>query len=431
MTQPRPSTSNISTGLVSESITAGSNPPPLSFVNALPPSISFPTITAQHLNVARNMLGQTPQVIDPSLQFSSINSLVDQLNPPPAKQPRMEAPQIAQDADAYDTYDDDDDSKPGSKKTRGRVRIKMEYIQNKLRRYTTFSKRKSGIMKKAYELATLTGTQVMLLVASETGHVYTFATPKLQPMITSESGKALIQTCLNSPDPPFRQDQQGDNIRFSQQGFEETELSYPAMQDIISPKGMMQEVPVTTMSMPTHGAVLGPVVRVPFGMQLQSQHQLPISQGNNMLFGQQFIPSNSAPSHSTMVSSQPSSPPRHVGSPIMTAHSPPTMHRMSPSHTPYSQPSPMPSQPHMTVEDAGSPPSHMAGSPLRQGSPHHFPQEHLLPPLESYDAHHSPHGSPLRQQNYSPMTSSRNPSPVYSNHGSPSHIPMGHPMPRM
>ena len=44
------------------------------------------------------------------------------------------------------------------------------------------------------------GTQVMLLVASETGHVYTFATKKLQPMITSEAGKALIQTCLNSPE---------------------------------------------------------------------------------------------------------------------------------------------------------------------------------------------------------------------------------------
>ena len=45
----------------------------------------------------------------------------------------------------------------------------------------------------AYELSTLTGTQVMLLVASETGHVYTFATRKLQPMITSDTGKALIQ----------------------------------------------------------------------------------------------------------------------------------------------------------------------------------------------------------------------------------------------
>jgi len=35
---------------------------------------------------------------------------------------------------------------------------------------------------------------MMLLVASETGHVYTFATKKLQPIITSEAGKALIQT---------------------------------------------------------------------------------------------------------------------------------------------------------------------------------------------------------------------------------------------
>lgn len=42
-------------------------------------------------------------------------------------------------------------AKPG-KKTRGRVKIKMEFIDNKLRRYTTFSKRKTGIMKKVRSL---------------------------------------------------------------------------------------------------------------------------------------------------------------------------------------------------------------------------------------------------------------------------------------
>lgn len=43
----------------------------------------------------------------------------------------------------------DEKPKPApGKKTRGRVKIEMQYIQNKLRRYTTFSKRKSGIMKK-------------------------------------------------------------------------------------------------------------------------------------------------------------------------------------------------------------------------------------------------------------------------------------------
>lgn len=80
-------------------------------------------------------------------------------------------------------------------------------------------------LPQAYELSTLTGTQVLLLVASETGHVYTFATRKLQPMITSETGKALIQTCLNSPDSPPRTDPSMDQ-RMSATGFEETDLTY-------------------------------------------------------------------------------------------------------------------------------------------------------------------------------------------------------------
>jgi hypothetical protein len=41
------------------------------------------------------------------------------------------------------------------KKTKGRVKIKMEFIDNKLRRYTTFSKRKTGIMKKVTPLPPL------------------------------------------------------------------------------------------------------------------------------------------------------------------------------------------------------------------------------------------------------------------------------------
>jgi len=83
---------------------------------------------------------------------------------------------------------------------KGRRKINIEFIEDKSRRLITFSKRKAGIMKKAYELATLTGTQVLLLVASETGHVYTFATPTLQPLITQSEGKGFIQTCLNSDD---------------------------------------------------------------------------------------------------------------------------------------------------------------------------------------------------------------------------------------
>lgn len=47
----------------------------------------------------------------------------------------------------------------------------------------------------AYELSVLTGTQVLLLVVSETGLVYTFTTPKLQPLVTKAEGKNLIQVC--------------------------------------------------------------------------------------------------------------------------------------------------------------------------------------------------------------------------------------------
>ncbi|KAL4984403.1 SRF-type transcription factor (DNA-binding and dimerization domain)-domain-containing protein [Aspergillus falconensis] len=93
--------------------------------------------------------------------------------------------------------DDDDEDKTG----RERRKIEIKFIQDKSRRHITFSKRKAGIMKKAYELSVLTGTQVLLLVVSETGLVYTFTTPKLQPLVTKPEGKNLIQACLNAPDP--------------------------------------------------------------------------------------------------------------------------------------------------------------------------------------------------------------------------------------
>ncbi|KAK6537752.1 transcription factor of the MADS box, variant 2 [Orbilia ellipsospora] len=98
---------------------------------------------------------------------------------------------------SQDEDDDDDDSKPG----RERRKIEIKFIQDKSRRHITFSKRKAGIMKKAYELSVLTGTQVLLLVVSETGLVYTFTTPKLQPLVTRAEGKNLIQACLNAPEP--------------------------------------------------------------------------------------------------------------------------------------------------------------------------------------------------------------------------------------
>ena len=73
------------------------------------------------------------------------------------------------------------------------------------------------------------------MVASETGHVYTFATPKLQPMITSEAGKALIQTCLHQPDPVLQNIDRGEpngSGRMCSSGYEETDLGrYTTLSD--------------------------------------------------------------------------------------------------------------------------------------------------------------------------------------------------------
>ncbi|XP_047459070.1 serum response factor b isoform X4 [Mugil cephalus] len=180
-------------------------------------------------------------------------------------------------------------AKPG-KKTRGRVKIKMEFIDNKLRRYTTFSKRKTGIMKKAYELSTLTGTQVLLLVASETGHVYTFATRKLQPMITSETGKALIQTCLNSPDSPPRSDPSMDQ-RMSATGFEETDLTYQVSEsesmgdskDALKPTFTVASLPGTVSSAQSTVPTTSTTMQVSTGPSFPITNYLaPVSANSNV-----------------------------------------------------------------------------------------------------------------------------------------------------
>ncbi|KAJ8080490.1 transcription factor of the MADS box [Marasmius tenuissimus] len=137
------------------------------------------------------------QRLDPMSAGNPVQQDPHSLNPGPG----VGDDAFINDHDAVDSAgdDDEDDEKPKSDKKAGRRKIKIEFIQDKSRRHITFSKRKAGIMKKAYELSTLTGTQVLLLVVSETGLVYTFTTAKLQPLVTQPEGKNLIQACLNAP----------------------------------------------------------------------------------------------------------------------------------------------------------------------------------------------------------------------------------------
>lgn len=110
----------------------------------------------------------------------------------------------------------------------------------------------------------------MLLVASETGHVYTFATPKLQPMITSETGKALIQTCLHQPDPPnvigvIANDY---DMRMSANGYEETELGYQVPEEDFKVNGLQ-------LYIASFADILSPIQRVLRFTQLTTLSLIP------------------------------------------------------------------------------------------------------------------------------------------------------------
>ncbi|KAI9492085.1 hypothetical protein BDB00DRAFT_830147 [Zychaea mexicana] len=166
---------------------------------------------------------------------------------------------------------DNDDSSVAATSTKpvkhsGRKKIKIEYIQDKNRRHITFSKRKAGIMKKAYELSTLTGTQVLLLIVSETGLVYTFTTPKLQPMVTKPEGKNLIQTCLNAPDPIPNDVASSSSVRGDAD--EESSIASPRPTTVM-PKAAMNASPNTV-----------PLAHPPPPPQQQQQQQQPIQDSN-------------------------------------------------------------------------------------------------------------------------------------------------------
>ncbi|ESR34576.1 Agamous-like MADS-box protein AGL62 [Citrus sinensis] len=66
------------------------------------------------------------------------------------------------------------------KKTKGRQKIEMKKIESEDGRLITFSKRRSGIYKKASELVTLTGSEIAILVFSQSGKPFSFGHPSIE-----------------------------------------------------------------------------------------------------------------------------------------------------------------------------------------------------------------------------------------------------------
>ncbi|XP_044494472.1 agamous-like MADS-box protein MADS1 [Mangifera indica] len=57
----------------------------------------------------------------------------------------------------------------------GRGKVTLERIENTTNRQVTFSKRKNGILKKAYELSVLCDVEIAVLIFSPTGKLYQYA----------------------------------------------------------------------------------------------------------------------------------------------------------------------------------------------------------------------------------------------------------------
>ncbi|XP_059650062.1 agamous-like MADS-box protein AGL62 [Cornus florida] len=69
------------------------------------------------------------------------------------------------------------------KPSMGRQKIKMAKIEIKNHLQVTFSKRRSGLFKKASELCTLCGVEAAIVVFSPAGKVFSFGHPNVEAMV--------------------------------------------------------------------------------------------------------------------------------------------------------------------------------------------------------------------------------------------------------
>ena len=58
----------------------------------------------------------------------------------------------------------------------GKGRVQLKRIENEINRQVTFSKRRSGLLKKAHEISVLCDAEVALIVFSAKGKLFEYST---------------------------------------------------------------------------------------------------------------------------------------------------------------------------------------------------------------------------------------------------------------
>ncbi|TYG57792.1 hypothetical protein ES288_D08G171400v1 [Gossypium darwinii] len=81
----------------------------------------------------------------------------------------------------------------------GRGRVELKRIENKINRQVTFSKRRNGLLKKAYELSVLCDAEVALIIFSNRGKLYEFGSSGYIYSMTKTLER--YQQCCFTPQP--------------------------------------------------------------------------------------------------------------------------------------------------------------------------------------------------------------------------------------
>ncbi|XP_010474754.1 PREDICTED: agamous-like MADS-box protein AGL28 [Camelina sativa] len=84
------------------------------------------------------------------------------------------------------------------RKNLGRRKVEMVKMKNAANLQVTFSKRRSGLFKKASELCTLCDAQVAIIVFSPSGKVFSFGHPDVNLLVDYSSGR-VSNTNLDDP----------------------------------------------------------------------------------------------------------------------------------------------------------------------------------------------------------------------------------------
>lgn len=78
----------------------------------------------------------------------------------------------------------------------GRGRVELKRIENKINRQVTFSKRRNGLLKKAYELSVLCDAEVALIIFSNRGKLYEFCSTSKQVLLSFFPFIILLFSCI-------------------------------------------------------------------------------------------------------------------------------------------------------------------------------------------------------------------------------------------